>query len=116
MPDYLNLLLDIDAERGVAVLTFNRADKLNALNRAILEELDAALDEIAGNQDIRALVITGAGSKAFVAGADIAEIAAIEGQEMGADFARFGQTVFTKIERLTIPVIMAINGYALGGG
>ena len=65
---------------------------------------------------IRALIITGAGSKAFVAGADIAEIAAIEGQEAGRDFSRFGQSVFTKIERLTIPVIMAINGYALGGG
>ncbi len=116
MPDYLNLLLDIDTGRGVAVLTVNRADKLNALNRALLEELDAALDEIAGNQGVRAVVITGAGSKAFVAGADIGEIAAIEGQEMGRDFARFGQSVFTKIERLTIPVIMAINGYALGGG
>jgi enoyl-CoA hydratase len=116
MADYLNLLLDIDTGHGVAVLTVNRADKLNALNRALLEELDAALDEIAGNQGVRALVITGAGSKAFVAGADIGEIAAIEGQEMGRDFARFGQSVFTKIERLTIPVIMAINGYALGGG
>lgn len=116
MPDYLNLLLDMDAGHGVAVLTINRADKLNALNRALLEELDAALDEIAAKQGIRALVITGAGSKAFVAGADIGEIAAIEGQEMGRDLARFGQSVFTKIERLAIPVIMAINGYALGGG
>jgi enoyl-CoA hydratase len=116
MPDYLNLLLDKDLERGVAVLTVNRADKLNALNRALLEELDAALDEIAADGGIRALVITGAGSKAFVAGADIAEIAAIEGQEAGRDFARFGQAVFAKIERLTIPVIMGINGYALGAG
>jgi enoyl-CoA hydratase len=116
MPDYLNLLLDMDTGRGVAVLTVNRADKLNALNHALLEELDEALDEIAGDQAIRALVITGAGSKAFVAGADIGELAAIEGQEMGRDFSLFGQSVFTKIERLTIPVIMAINGYALGGG
>jgi enoyl-CoA hydratase len=108
MTEYVNLLLDIDEERGVAVLTINRADKLNALNRALLEELDAALDEIAENQGIRALVITGAGSKAFVAGADIGEEA--------SDFSRFGQAVFNKIERLTIPVIMAINGYALGGG
>lgn len=116
MADYLNLLLDVDSERGVAVLTINRADKLNALNHALLEELDAALDEVAGNAGIRALVITGAGSKAFVAGADIAEIAALENQDAGRDFSRFGQAVFTKIERLTIPVIMAINGYALGGG
>jgi enoyl-CoA hydratase len=116
MPDYFNLLLDRDSERGVAVLTINRSDKLNALNRALLEELDAAIDEIASDAGIRALIITGAGSKAFVAGADIAEIAAIEGQEAGRDFARFGQAIFVKIERLTIPVIMAINGYALGGG
>src|SRR3954451_8862145 len=105
MPDYLNLSLDMDAERGVAIITINRPDKLNALNRALLEELDAALDEVAANSSIHALVVTGAGSKAFVAGADIGEIAALDGQESGRDFARFGQAVFTKIERLTIPVI-----------
>jgi enoyl-CoA hydratase len=116
MPDYLNLLLDIDTERGVAVLTFNRADKLNALNRASLEELDSALDEISANNSVRALVITGAGGKAFVAGADIAELAALDSHDAARDFALFGQSVFTKVERLTIPVIMAINGYALGGG
>jgi enoyl-CoA hydratase len=116
MPDYLNLLLDIDTERGVAVLTFNRADKLNALNRASLEELDAALEEISANNSVRALIITGAGAKAFVAGADVAELAALDGHDAARDFALFGQSVFTKIERLTIPVIMAINGYALGGG
>jgi len=116
MTDYLNITLDSDAEHGVAVLTFNRPDKLNALSRASLEELSTALDEIAGNSAIRALVITGAGSKAFVAGADIAEMAALDGREAGRDFALFGQTVFTKVERLTIPVIIAINGYALGGG
>lgn len=116
MADYLNLLLDIDIERGVAVLTINRADKLNALNHAILEELDAALDEVADTNSVRALVITGAGGKAFVAGADIGEISALTDQESGRDFARLGQAVFTKIEQMTIPVIMAINGYALGGG
>ncbi|MEO8286799.1 MAG: enoyl-CoA hydratase-related protein [Chloroflexota bacterium] len=116
MADYLNLLLDIDAERGVAVLTINRADKLNALNRPLLEELEAALDEIASTDTVRALVITGAGGKAFVAGADIGEIAALDGPEEGREFARFGQEIFTRIERMTIPVIMAINGYALGAG
>jgi enoyl-CoA hydratase len=116
MTDYLNLTLDVDTGRGVAVLTINRADKLNALNKALLEELDAALDEIAAHPGVRALVVTGAGTKAFVAGADIGEIAALDGYDSARDFARFGQSVFTKIERLTIPVIMAINGYALGGG
>lgn len=116
MPDYVNLALEVDEGRGIAVLTINRADKLNALNRALLEELDAALDEVAQDKSIRALVVTGAGTKAFVAGADIGEIAALEGYEGGRDFARFGQAVFSKIERLMCPVIMAINGYALGGG
>ena len=116
MTDYLNLLLEMDVERGVAVLTFNRADKLNALNRALLEELDAAFDAISANSGVRALVITGAGSKAFVAGADISELAALDSHDAARDFARYGQSVFTKIERMTIPVIMAINGYALGGG
>lgn len=116
MPEFINLLLDIDAEKHVALLTINRADKLNALNRALLEELDMALDHIAEQEDVRALVITGAGTRAFVAGADIGEIAALDGLDDGRDFSRFGQEIFNKIERLTIPVIMAINGYALGGG
>ena len=116
MPDYVNLLLDIDPDRRIAVLTVNRADKLNALNRPLLDELDGALDYIASRDDVRALVITGAGTRAFVAGADIGEIADLEGMDDGREFSRFGQQVFNKIERLTIPVIMAINGYALGGG
>ena len=116
MPDYINLLLAVDPERRIAVLTINRADKLNALNRALLEELDSALDYIASQDGIRALVITGAGTKAFVAGADISEIAALEGVDDGRDFSRYGQEIFNRIERMTIPVIIAINGYALGGG
>ncbi|HYO49781.1 MAG TPA: enoyl-CoA hydratase-related protein [Chloroflexia bacterium] len=116
MAHYINLLVDIDRETHVALITINRADKLNALNRALLTELDAALDEVANDGSVRALVITGAGAIAFVAGADIAEISALEGEESGKEFARFGQRVFSKIERLTIPVVMAINGYALGGG
>ena len=116
MNEYSNLLLEIDVESGVALLTINRADKLNALNRALLTELSDALDEVALSEHVRAMVVTGAGSKAFVAGADISEIAALEDDETGVEFARFGQEVFSKIERMTIPVIMAINGYALGGG
>lgn len=116
MNKYENILVDTDQENRFAVITINRADKLNALNRALLQELDAALDELASLSDVRALIITGAGNKAFVAGADIGEISALEGQQAAVDFSRFGQEVFSKIEYMTIPVIMAINGYALGGG
>lgn len=116
MADYINLLFEVDDEHHVALLTINRADKLNALNHALLAELDQVLDEIASDENIRALVVTGAGNKAFVAGADIGEILALDGHDAGVKFAQFGQSIFTKIERLHIPVIMAINGYALGGG
>lgn len=116
MSDYVNLLVEVDESRGVALITINRADKLNALNHFLLNELDAALDEVANHSRVWALVITGAGNKAFVAGADIGELAALEGKSDGIEFARFGQRIFARIERLPIPVIMAINGYALGGG
>ena len=116
MPDFLNLLVEIDEQRGIALITINRPDKLNALNHLLLNELDAALDEVTNHSRVWALVITGAGTKAFVAGADINEIAALEGQNDGVEFSRFGQQVFSRIENLTIPVVMAVNGYALGGG
>src|SRR5207253_9743690 len=99
MAQYTNILLDLNEENGVAVLTINRADKLNALNRALLEELDSALDYVAGEERIRALVITGAGTKAFVAGADISEIAALQGQDDGRDCSAYGPSVLNKIER-----------------
>jgi enoyl-CoA hydratase len=116
MPDYENILLEIDTERSVALVTINRADKLNALSRPLLEDLSAAIDEVANDERVRAVIVTGAGSKAFVAGADIAEIAALDGPEAGTEYARFGQSVMRKLELLPKPVIMAINGYALGGG
>jgi enoyl-CoA hydratase len=116
MPDYENILIEIDNERSVALVTINRADKLNALSRPLLEDLSAAIDEVASDERVRAVIVTGAGSKAFVAGADIAEIAALDGPEAGAEYARFGQSVMRKLELLPKPVIMAINGYALGGG
>ncbi|HEX8221862.1 MAG TPA: enoyl-CoA hydratase-related protein [Chloroflexia bacterium] len=116
MSDYLNLRLEVDEDRGIALITINRPDKLNALNHLLLNELDAALDEVTEHSRVWALVITGAGTKAFVAGADINEIATLESQEDGVEFSRFGQHVFSRIEALTIPVIMAVNGYALGGG
>lgn len=102
-------------EDGVLLVTVNRPDKLNALNREVLESLSRIFDE-ARTGNAFALIVTGAGEKAFVAGADISEIRAQAGATGGAGFARFGQAVFTKLETLPIPTIAAINGYALGGG
>jgi enoyl-CoA hydratase len=116
MAQYVNIMLETDIENRVAVITINRADKLNALNRALLEELDSALDTIADDDNVRALIITGAGNRAFVAGADIAEIAALRTAEDAKAFSRHGQKIFSKIEQLPKPVVVAVNGYALGGG
>ena len=116
MAEYLNILLDVDRESRVAVITVNRADKLNALNHALLEELDSALDTIANDDNVRAVIVTGAGNKAFVAGADIGELAALETASEAEEFSRYGQRILARIEQLAKPVIMAINGYALGGG
>jgi enoyl-CoA hydratase len=111
---YETLLLEID-ESGICTLTINRPDKLNALNNQVLEELDAAVDSIKENYKVKALVITGAGEKAFVAGADIKELSSLD-PVTGEKVSKKGQDIFQKIEDLTIPVIAAVNGYALGGG
>jgi enoyl-CoA hydratase len=116
MPDYQNLTLETDAEHAIATITINRPDKLNALSRPLLEDLSAAIDEVAADEGVRAIILTGAGNKAFVAGADIGEIAALDGVQTGTDYAQFGQSVMRKLELLPKPVIVAINGYALGGG
>ncbi|MEQ9092009.1 MAG: enoyl-CoA hydratase-related protein [Balneola sp.] len=108
------LLLDVD-ESGVCVLTVNRPDKMNALNNQVFEELDVALDHIRESKEIKALIVTGAGDKAFVAGADIKELNTLGDSEAKKKSLR-GQRVFQKLEDLTIPVIAAVNGYALGGG
>ena len=97
------------------ILTIDRPDKLNALDRATLEALDAAFAAAAGDSTVRAGVLTGSGAKAFVAGADIAEmntLTAIQGRE----FSLLGQGLMRRIERLPKPVIAMMNGYALGGG
>ena len=107
-------VLSRDAD-GVRVLTIDRPDKLNALNRQTLEALDAAFAAAGDDAQVRAVVLTGSGSKAFVAGADIAEmntLTAIEGRE----FSLLGQRLMRRIERLPKPVIAMVNGYALGGG
>jgi len=110
---YENLLFQV--EDGIAVLTFNRPKALNALNSRTLAELDAVLQAEARDPAVRALVLTGAGDKAFVAGADIAEMSAMTAQQ-ARTFAELGQRAFSRLEALPIPTIAAVNGYALGGG
>lgn len=107
--------IKLSVEEGVATLTIDRPP-VNALNTQCMSELDSAFDECAQRDDIRAVIITGAGSYAFVAGADVGEISAITSSEVGAGLARKGQAVLDKIEALEKPVIAAINSVCLGGG
>jgi enoyl-CoA hydratase len=106
----------VTVEGPVGIVTLNRPKVLNALRRQLLGELSLALVELDRHPDVRAIVITGAGDKAFAAGADIGELNALPSAGRGADQARMGQGLTRQIERLATPVIMAINGYALGGG
>ncbi len=108
-----NLLLERDA--AVAILTLNRPKVLNALNSQTLSELANAMAACKDDAGVRAIVLTGAGDKSFVAGADINELAALSPVE-GKEHARRGQQIFDAIEQLGKPVIAAINGFALGGG
>lgn len=108
-------LLDLQVDNGIATITFNRPKALNALNMALLREFSAALDVIATDEEIRVLILTGAGEKAFVAGADITEIQKLT-PLAARHFAQFGQTTIDRLQQLPIPVIAAVNGYALGGG
>lgn len=103
-----------ETEGQVGILTIDREKALNALNSQVLEDLDAALDAVDLN-DIRCLIITGAGQKSFVAGADIGEMSNLTKAE-GEAFGNKGNAVFRKIETFPIPVIAAVNGFALGGG
>lgn len=100
---------------AVLRITVNRPEKLNALNAATLEALSAAFEAAAGNPDVRVAVLTGAGPKAFVAGADIAEMSGLSATQ-GRDFSLHGQRLMRRIETLSKPVIAMVNGYALGGG
>ncbi len=103
-------------ENNTLTITVNRPDKLNALNKTVIEELSAVMDEVYNNVEIKSAIITGAGAKAFVAGADISEFLALNTTQ-GADLARRGQElVFDKIENSPKPVVAAVNGFALGGG
>ncbi|MCF8450756.1 MAG: enoyl-CoA hydratase/isomerase family protein [Taibaiella sp.] len=103
-------------ENGTCIITINRPDKMNALNKDVIEELGAALDEVYNNSEIKSVIITGAGEKAFVAGADISEFLTLDAAG-GAELATRGRVlVFDKIENCPKPVIAAVNGFALGGG
>lgn len=113
MSEFQNIL--VEDKEGLLLLTINREASLNALNFGTLEELKAIFEEIADNKDIKAVIITGAGEKAFVAGADIREIATLN--EVNArKFSENGQEVFSMIENCHKPVIAVTNGYTLGGG
>ena len=103
-----------EAEGAVGIITINRPKALNALNSQVLEELEAAIDGI-DMDAVRCVIITGAGEKSFVAGADIGEMSTLSVEE-GEAFGKKGNDIFRKIETLPIPVIAAVNGFALGGG
>lgn len=112
--NYNHLL--IETENKIAVVTLNRPQALNALNKELLSELSSFLDEAEKNHEIRVIILTGSGEKSFVAGADIKEFSDFNGQQ-GELLAREGQDkVFNKVENLSKPVIAAVNGFALGGG
>jgi enoyl-CoA hydratase len=108
-----NLLVD-DAD-GIRTIILSRPKALNALNRATLTELEAVLDDVATNDALRCVIVTGAGEKAFVAGADITEFNALSPAEAAA-YSRRGHAVLDKMAALRVPVIAAVNGFALGGG
>jgi enoyl-CoA hydratase len=102
-------------ENGIYTITINRPEKLNALNKFVFNDLDAVMNEVEMNGDIKAVVITGAGPKAFVAGADISEFTGLN-HSQGMALAKRGQDVFFKMENCSKPVVAAVNGFALGGG
>jgi enoyl-CoA hydratase len=110
---YKNIIFEISD--GVAVITFNRPNVLNALNSELLGEFSQALDEVYVNNTIGALVLTGAGEKAFVAGADIKELSTLNALS-GKQFSQKGHGIIHKLQQIPIPVIAAVNGFALGGG
>jgi enoyl-CoA hydratase len=111
---YSHILFDV-SEAGIALLTVNRPEKLNALSSAVIGELGEAFDRVATDPAVRAVIVTGAGEKAFVAGADISELAALSAYE-ARGFSQRGQEVFRALETCGKPSVAAVNGFALGGG
>ncbi len=111
---YACILFETD-EHGIALITVNRPDKLNALSAAVVQELRDAFERVAHEPAIRAAIVTGAGEKAFVAGADINELAVLSPVE-AREYARRGQETFRLLETSVKPSVAAVNGLALGGG
>src|SRR5438876_5368066 len=110
---YENVIFDVAG--GIATVTINRPKKLNALNHATLGELAEVFGLVRSRDDLRVVILTGSGDRAFVAGADIEEMARL-GATQARAFALYGQSVLDDIEQLGKPVIAAVNGFALGGG
>ena len=113
MAMYSTLLSEVS--NGICTITINRPDKLNALNTTVMNELSQAINDVYSDPKIRSVIITGAGTKAFVAGADISEFLGLS-VEQGMAMAKKGQELFFKIENSSKPIIAAVNGFALGGG
>ena len=111
--EYKNIIFQI--EEQIATITFNRPEVLNALNETSLKEFSHAIDKVAGDGDIRILILTGAGDKSFVAGADIREFLKFNALKAKI-FSEMGHGIVNKLQELPIPVIGAVNGFALGGG
>jgi enoyl-CoA hydratase len=111
---FKNLLTTID-DYHIALLTINRPDKLNALNNEVLDELEQAFSAFRKDDNVKAVIVTGAGDKAFVAGADIQELSNLN-KKTGKKTSQKGQKIFSDIEMFPKPVIAVVNGYALGGG
>jgi enoyl-CoA hydratase len=110
---YENLLVERDD--AVLIVTFNRPAVLNALNAQTLDEFSAVIEDVRRDDAVRVVIVTGAGEKSFIAGADINELA-VQTPVAGREHARRGQALFDRVERLGKPVIAAVNGFALGGG
>ena len=110
---YSTILTDL--AQGIFTITINRPDKLNALNAAVFTDIDTVITEVQNNSAVKSIIITGAGQKAFVAGADITEFGGLD-KAAAIALAQRGQDIFLKIEQSKKPVIAAVNGFALGGG
>lgn len=112
--DFQTLLFDVDPE-GIATITINRPDKLNALNLAVMNDLESAFEAAASDGSVRGVIVTGAGERSFVAGADIKQFTELDALD-GHRFALRGQAIFNLVEEMRKPVVAAVNGFALGGG
>ncbi len=113
MKQFSTLITDLS--EGILLITINREEKMNALNKAVISDLDEIMEEVYRDAEIKGVIITGKGPKSFVAGADISEFQGMD-KAAGMAMAKRGHAVFNKIEQCSKPVIAAVNGFALGGG